>query len=75
MSVKHRPLLETVAAGMRSEVAAFFQLKFGYSEKATKFKKIFHLEFDVTEWHQILRGRFFQILWPSQNIRTLPLHI
>ena len=46
-------------------------LKFGYSEKATKFKKIFHLEFDVTEWHQILSGRFFQIFWPPQNIRTL----
>ena len=25
------------------------QLKFGYSEKATKFEKIFHLKFDVTE--------------------------
>ena len=24
-------------------------LKFGYSEKATKFEKIFHLEVDVTE--------------------------
>ena len=24
-------------------------LKFGYSEKATKFEKIFHLKFDVTE--------------------------
>ena len=23
--------------------------KFGYSEKATKFEKIFHLKFDVTE--------------------------
>jgi hypothetical protein len=23
--------------------------EFGYSEKATKFKKIFHLKFDVTE--------------------------
>ena len=25
------------------------QVKFGYSEKATKFEKIFHLKFDVTE--------------------------
>ena len=25
------------------------QLKFGYSEKATQFEKIFHLKFDVTE--------------------------
>ena len=24
-------------------------LKFGYSEKATKFEKIFHLKFDLTE--------------------------
>ena len=24
------------------------------------------------EGHKILCGRFFQILWPSQNIRTLP---
>ena len=46
-------------------------LKFGYSEKATKFEKIFHINFDVTEYCQILSGRFFHILWPSQNIRTL----
>ena len=25
------------------------QVKFGYSEKATKFEKIFHLKFDVTD--------------------------
>ena len=24
-------------------------LKFGYSEKATKFEKIFHLKFDATQ--------------------------
>ena len=80
-------------------------IKFEYSEKATKFEKIFHVKFDITEsvmplagvqgsppgiwefswpyydqggrlWHlcelcQILSGRFSQILWPSQNIRTL----
>ena len=46
--------------------------KFGYSKKATKFEKIFHLKFDVTKWRQIFSGRFFRILWPSQNIRTLP---
>ena len=34
-------------------------IKFGYSEKATKFEKIFHLKFDAT-----------QILWPFQNIQT-----
>ena len=50
--------------------ASDFQLKFGYSEKATKFEKIFHLKFDATQWRQILCGRFFQ-MWPSQNIRTL----
>ena len=50
-----------------------FLLKFGYSEKATKFEEIFHVKFDVTEYRQILSGRFFQFLWPSQNIRTLLL--
>jgi len=25
------------------------ELKFGYSEKATKFEKIFHLKFDATQ--------------------------
>ena len=49
----------------------FMFIKFGYSEKATKFEKIFHLKFDVNEYRQILSGRFFQILWPSQNIRIL----
>ena len=46
-------------------------VKFGYSEKATKFEKIFHLKFDATQYRQNLSGRFFQILWPSQNIRPL----
>ena len=46
----------------------FFLLKFKYSEKATKFEKIFHLEFDTTWKRQILSGRFFQTLWPSQTI-------
>ena len=46
-------------------------LKFGYSEKATKFEKIFHTKFDVTEYRQFFNGYFFQILWPSQNIQTL----
>ena len=27
----------------------FHLLKFGYSEKATKFEKIFHLKFDATQ--------------------------
>ena len=34
---------------------SIFTLKFGYSEKATKFEKIYHLKFDVTEYY----GRFF----------------
>ena len=46
-------------------VSTTFPLKFGYSEKATKFEKIFHLKFNVTEYRQILSGRFFQISWPS----------
>ena len=43
-----------------------FSIKFRYFEKATK-----HFKFDVTEQRQIFIGRFFQILWPSQNIQTL----
>ena len=27
----------------------FFYIKFGYSKKATKFEKIFHLKFDTTQ--------------------------
>ena len=46
-------------------------LKFGHSEKGTQFEKTFHIEFDATEQHQILSGRFFQILCPSQNVQTL----
>ena len=45
-------------------------LKLGYSEKATKLEKIFHLKFDVTQQRQSMED-FFLILWPSQNIRTL----
>ena len=32
-----------------SETKKLFVLKFGYSEKATKFEKIFHLKFDPTQ--------------------------
>jgi hypothetical protein len=46
------------------------KLKFGHSKKNTKYEKIFHLKFDTTEQHQILSGRFFQNLCPSQNIQT-----
>ena len=52
-------------ATFSSHLTVYASLKFGYSEKATKYEKIFHLEFDVTEYCQILSGRFFQILWPS----------
>ena len=50
-------------------------VKSGYSERTTEFEKIFHLKFDVTQYRQILSGRFFQILWSFQNIRTLPIRI
>ena len=46
----------------------FCFLKFGRSEKGTKFEKIF--QFDVTQYRQILSGRFFQILCLS-NVQTL----
>ena len=52
-------------------IFSFWNLWFGYSEEATKFENIFHVKFDVTEKRQILSVRFFQILWPSQNIRIL----
>ena len=29
-----------------------YYIKFGYNERATKFEKIFHLRFDVTEYTQ-----------------------
>ena len=35
-----------------------FPLKFGHSEKNTKFEKIFQLHFDATEKRQILSGIF-----------------
>ena len=49
-------------------------VKLGYSEKATKFEKVLHIKFDITEYCHILSGRFFQILWPAQNIQTLFIH-
>ena len=54
-----------------TEFNSHMELKFGYSEKATKFEKISNLKFDVTQYCQILSGIIFLILWPSQNIRTL----
>ena len=46
-------------------------LKFGHSEKSTKFEKIFHFRFDITQLRQILSGRFFQIFCLSQVVQTL----
>ena len=48
------------------------QVKFGYSEKATKFEKNLPLKI----WRYSVTSNFkwkifFQILWPFQNIRTL----
>ena len=33
----------------RKDPGMSFMVKFGYSEKATKFEKIFHLKFDATQ--------------------------
>ena len=52
--------------------SSYESIKFGYSEKATTFEKNIPLRiwfYSVTsnfKWNI-----FFQILWPSQNIRTL----
>ena len=46
-----------------------FDLKFIYSENATKFCEIFTLRLSTV--HTDKRWRFCQILWPSQNIWTL----
>ena len=48
-----------------------FLIKFGQTEKGTKFEKIFHFQFNFTQQCQILSGRFFQILCLSQKVRTL----
>ena len=49
----------------------FLYIKFEHSEKGTKFEKIFHFQFDVTHYGQILSRRFFQILCLSQKVQTL----
>ena len=48
------------------------QVKFIYSEKATKFCEIFPLLLSVCTVDKV-RGIFRKILWPSQNIRTLQI--
>ena len=45
-------------------------VKLGYSEKASKLKK--NLPHKLWRYSVKLSGRLFQILWPSQNIQTLP---
>ena len=47
-----------------------YLVKFGRSEKNTKFEKIFLLKFDVTQQRQILSRRFFEMC-PSQKVQTL----
>ena len=69
---KEKYFIEITAKDLKTLlIIDMLDLKLGYSEKATKFGKIFHLKFDATQCRQILSGRFYQILWPSQNIRTL----
>ena len=51
---------------MKSTIKGLYQVKFGYSEKATKFRKIYMVTSNF-KW------KIFQILWLSQNIRTLLL--
>ena len=46
-------------------------LKFRYSEKATKFLKMSYFVLMLLSNFKKTRWRFFQILWPSQNIWTL----
>ena len=38
----------------------YVYLKFGYSEKATKFEKIFHLKFDATQYVKFQVEDFFK---------------
>ena len=55
LSDKHFFSLEQIEVYVQDETFFIFyqlitaQIKFGYYEKATKFEKIFHLKFDVTE--------------------------
>ena len=59
-TLKYVILLPLAAVAMPVQQHDFdCEVKFGYSEKATKFEKIFHLKFDVTEQRQILSRRFF----------------
>ena len=50
---------------IRYEVhSTYLMLKFGLSEKGAKFEKIFHFQFDVTHYGQILSRRFFSNFVP-----------
>ena len=46
----------------------FYILKFGYSEKATQFEKMFHLKFDITEFCDLLTiSELYPKIWEPQN--------
>ena len=52
LNFKHTLLKVMLKVGLSQKVFSFqldFQLKFEYSEKASRFEKIFYLKFDVTE--------------------------
>ena len=53
----------------------YFLVKFIYSEKATKFCKIFTFLLICTTSDKSMRWRFCKNLWPSQNIWTLNIKI
>ena len=52
------PLKMTKRTRLLLQCSAFWR----GSEKGEKFEKIFHFQFEITQYRQILSGRFFQIL-------------
>ena len=42
-------MVQRIVAAVQLKSFALAPIKFEYSEKATKFEKIFHLEFDETQ--------------------------
>ena len=55
-------------------VQVTFELKFIYSDKTTKFCEISTVDLSYV-CQSNLQWRFHKILWPSQNIWTLPFQI
>ena len=47
------------STNIAEDIGISSKVKFRYSEKASKFEKIFHIKFDFTEYRHILSGRFF----------------